>query len=373
MKNVLSIVSYQFLPAKMGGQKGIAFFNRFFSKQVKLTCVTVERNDPQLAEGYDLLNILSDNKIRYINFLYFFTLKKIIKERNITHVVLEHPYYGWLGILLKIFCKIKLIVHSHNIESERFKSTGKWWWKILRFYEKLTYKSADICFFISDEDKDYAIRYFDLEKQKCTTITYGFELSNAPLQEEKKIARDFLHSKYAIDHQDKLLLFNGTLNYKPNLDAINIIIKKINPLLLSNNSFRYKIIICGKGLPDSYAELSRYKNENIIYAGFVDDIVPYFKGSDIFINPVVDGGGIKTKLVESLGYNMNVVTTANGAIGVPVSITGNKMKIVANDDWKLFAEDIIMADIHSNIPAIYFDHFYWEAIAKKALNMLSDQ
>ncbi len=38
----------------------------------------------------------------------------------------------------------------------------------------------------------------------------------------------------------------------------------------------------------------------------------------------MDGGGIKTKLVEALGYNMNVVTTTSGAIGVPLSITGEK-------------------------------------------------
>ncbi len=371
MKNVLSLVSYQFLPAKMGGQKGIAFFNRFFCREVKLTCVTVQSNDPKLSDGYELLNVLSNSKIRYINLFYFFTLKKIIKEREITHVILEHPYYGWLGILLKHLCKITLIVHSHNIENVRFKSTGKWWWKILALYEKLTYKSADICFFISDEDKDYAIRHFNLAKQKCTTITYGFELNKAPLQEEKKIAKDFLYSKYAIDRQDKLLLFNGTLDYKPNQDAIDIIIKKINPVLLNDHNFKYKIIICGKGLPPGYNKLIDYTNENIIYAGFVDDIIPYFKGADIFINPVIDGGGIKTKLVESLGYDMNVVTTSNGAIGVPLSITGNKMQIVANDNWKLFAAAIIMTDIENHIPTIYFEHFYWEAIAKKAANALS--
>ena len=82
MKNVLSLVSYQFLPAKMGGQKGIAFFNRFFCKQVNLTCVTTKNNEPDYAEGYELLNIISNSKIRYINLFYFFTLQNIIKQRN---------------------------------------------------------------------------------------------------------------------------------------------------------------------------------------------------------------------------------------------------------------------------------------------------
>ncbi|HTC00987.1 MAG TPA: glycosyltransferase family 4 protein [Ferruginibacter sp.] len=371
MENVLSIVSYQFLPAKMGGQKGIAFFNHFFSKEVALTCIATKNNDVNFAEGYQLLNILSNSKIRYINVFYFFTIKKIIREKKVTHLILEHPYYGWLGILLKRFCGIKLIVHSHNIESLRFKSTGKWWWKILAYYEQLVYKKADIVFFINDEDKNYGVTQFGLLPEKCTTITYGFELSALQPQEDKAIARGFLNTKYHINKDERLLLFNGTLNYKPNLDAVKIILNHINPTLLADPEFKYKLIICGKGLPEIYKDLIDYRDKNIIYAGFVDDIIPYFKGADIFINPVIDGGGIKTKLVESLGYNMSVVTTENGAIGVPVSITGNKMKIIANNNWELFAHEIIHSNINSDIPAAFFEHFYWGQIAKKAAKCLA--
>lgn len=366
MKNVLSLVSYQFLPAKMGGQKGIAFFNRFFCKHVNLTCVTTKSNDPNYAEGYELLNILSNSKIRYINLFYFFTLQKIIKQKNITHVLLEHPYYGWLGILLKHFCNVTLIVHSHNIESERFKSTGKWWWKILAYYEKLTYKSADTCFFISDEDKEYALQHFNLAEQKCITITYGFDLSSSPSSQEKARARNFLQTKYGIDLQDKILLFNGTLDYKPNLAAVNAIIEHINPILLTIDNCVYKIIICGKNLPSSYNELIDYRSRNVIYAGFVDDIIPYFVGADIFINPVMEGGGIKTKVVEALGYNLSVISTESGAIGIPANITGEKMTIIADNDWLQFATQVNLIHINSSIPASFFDHFYWDNIAVKA-------
>ena len=53
MINVLSLVSYNFLPAKMGGQKGIALFNRFLSKEVNLTCITTESNRPGPEDNYD--------------------------------------------------------------------------------------------------------------------------------------------------------------------------------------------------------------------------------------------------------------------------------------------------------------------------------
>jgi hypothetical protein len=162
------------------------------------------------------------------------------------------------------------------------------------------------------------------------------------------------------------LLFNGTLNYKPNLEALEIILKKITPVLLNNTNFKYTIIICGKNLPAAYDELNEYRDKNIIFAGFVDDISPYFKGVDIFINPVIEGGGIITKIVEALGYNLSVVSTKSGAVGIPVSITGEKMIIIADNDWILFANKIITININSSIPAIYFEHFYWNNIALKA-------
>ncbi|MBK9485754.1 MAG: glycosyltransferase family 4 protein [Chitinophagaceae bacterium] len=163
-------------------------------------------------------------------------------------------------------------------------------------------------------------------------------------------------------------LFNGTLGYKPNLDALDVILEKINPILLADKNFRYKIIICGNKLPAACNGLVDYKERNIIYAGFVDDINLYFKGSDIFINPVIDGGGIKTKVVEALGYNLSVISTQSGAIGIPDTITGNKMKIVADNDWGTFTTLIKTIDPADTIPPTYFSHFYWGNIAEKAKN-----
>ena len=348
----------------MGGQKGIAFFYNFFSKKANLTIITTKDNDAVYAKGYTLLNILSTSKLRYINLFYFFRIRRIIKQKQITHLIIEHPYYGWLGILLKWFCKVKLIVHSHNIEALRFKSINKWWWSILWNYEKFTYKNANINFFITDEDKAFAIKKFNLKPANCHTITYGIEINEIPLPKQRQEAKETLQKLYQINVADKILLFNGTLDYKPNLDALDAILQNINPLLLSQEFFAYKIIICGKALPAHYNNLKDYISKNIIYAGFVDDINIYFKGADIFINPVIDGGGIKTKLVEALGNNLSSVSTQSGATGIPNAVTGNKMCIA--DGWPNFANAILQANTKETIPAAFFDYFYWDNIAAKA-------
>ncbi|MBK6634946.1 MAG: glycosyltransferase family 4 protein [Chitinophagaceae bacterium] len=147
--------------------------------------------------------------------------------------------------------------------------------------------------------------------------------------------------------------------------------ENINPILLATTGFTYKIIICGNKLPSLYNGLFDYKEKNIIYAGFVEDINLYFKGCDIFINPVVNGGGIKTKLVEALGYDLSVTSTKTGAIGIPVEMTGNKMKISEDNDWKAFTDNIINLQTAIHTPAAFFDQFYWDNIAQKAAGILN--
>jgi polysaccharide biosynthesis protein PslH len=363
--NIASLVSYKFLPAQMGGQKCIALFNRYLSKTNNLVCVGVQENETALEKEYPIYNILSNNKLRYINPFYFFTLKRFIQRHNITHLIIEHPYLGWLAVLLKWSCKIKLIVHSHNIESQRFKSLKKCWWGLLWHYERFVHRRADHNFFIQGNDKDYAIEKFKLNPEKCMIVTYGVEQSAASSATEKELAKEYLRKTHGITADEKILLFNGSLGYTPNLDAVEAILHKINPLLLAENNFKYKIIICGSKLPAEYNGLSDYKEKNIIYAGFVEDIATYFKGADIFINPVIEGGGIKTKVVEALGYDLSVISTQSGATGIDVAETGKKMVLVADEYWSEFAREIIVMDSSANIPASFFDAFYWGSIISK--------
>ena len=355
---VLSLVSYKFLPPDMGGQKGIAFFNRYLCKHINLTCVSIVDNAGH-SEPYPVKTILSNSRTRYINPFYFFTLKRIIKEEQITHLLLEHPYYGWLAILLKWFCNIKLIVHSHNIESLRFKTMNRWWWGILWNYEKFTHKKADHNFFIHELDRKYAIENFKLNADQCTVVTYGFEHAAVPDADDKAAARKFICNTHQVKATDKIILFNGTLGYKPNLDAVDSILEKINPLLAASQNFSYTIIICGNKLPAHYNGLNDYKDKHIIYAGFVDDINIYFKGADIFINPVIDGGGIKTKLVEAMGYNCSVISAKSGATGIPAEVMGAKMKIIEDTDWETFANEVINLQTGEQTPATFFKHFYY--------------
>lgn len=371
---IAALVPYPVYPAKMGGQKGIALFYQYLSERLPVTVISTRNNAFPQNSPIRFEPMLGNSRWRYLNPAYFFRLRKWLIREKITHLVLEHPYYGWLGTLISLTTKIKLVVHSHNIEGLRFKSTGKWWWGILWHYEKWTHRMAGHSFFVTDEDRDYAIRFFKLSGKRTHCITYGIDIHQPPAATDRLMARKILEQRHGIDPDERILLFNGTLSYGPNRDALRHIIQDIAPLL-SDNGLRYRVLVCGKDLPAEFLQHAKGDKlaDRISYAGFVEDINTYFLGSDIFLNPVNDGGGIKTKLVEALGLNLSVVSTRNGAIGVPQSLVNQKMKLVDNNDWEAFCKAICQSNPAENTPAVFYNHFYWGNIADKAADILRNK
>ncbi|MBS1497036.1 MAG: glycosyltransferase family 4 protein [Bacteroidetes bacterium] len=365
------LAPYNTYPPKTGGKKFVALFHQYLMKELPVHFISVKNNEvpPEMADSFH--TILGTSKLRYANVLLFFKLKKLIRQQQLTDIIIVHPYFGWLAWMLKKATGVRLSLLSHNIEAIRFKSMGKSWWKMLWYYEKNVHKIIDHNFFVTEEDKNFAIQNYKLNPKKCFVITYGIEWKQIPTAAERKNANDELKKQYQLNDHQRILLFNGSLDYQPNIEAVEYIINNINPLLLATKNFDYKIIICGKGLPASFNELKEYADKNIIYAGFVNDINLFFKGADIFINPVITGGGIKTKLVEAIGNNLTAISCKSGAFGVSESLAPGKLEVVDDFDWKAFSLAIVNAKMSAQTEGTFFNHFYWGNIAAKAAGILT--
>ncbi|MCD2422203.1 glycosyltransferase family 4 protein [Niabella pedocola] len=373
MIKIASLVPYKIVPPVTGGEKGVYYFLKNLAAFGDLSCFTVVENG-SLSTLFHTIPVLgsSRNQFRYINPLLFFRLRRLLRERGIRYLMLEHPYFGWLGILLQRLAGIKLIVHSHNIEAFRFKDLKKWWWKCLFWYEKKVHQLADLNFFISPEDRSFAIQQYQLAPEKCAVMPYGIELAHVS-SETKQAARRVLCKALDLDPDTRLVLFNGTLSYPPNLDAVLTILRSINPLFKQQYSKPYKILICGKGLPDALLqEMKEQETQHILYQGFVEDIQLYFSAADLFINPVADGGGIKTKLVEALGSNTPAVSYKKGAFGVPEALTGAHLRVVADNDNSQFVKEMIavLEAQNSSIPESFYAYFRWDKIARRAMDTI---
>ncbi len=365
MQKVLNIVPYPFLPYFSGGQKLIAHFNQFLGSKCKLYVAGTRDNEPTGNESYRFLPLLANSKLRYLDLTLYFRTKKHIEKNDIDTVIIEHPYLGWLGLLLKLTTGVQLIYHTHNVEFARFKSLGKIWWPLLKIYERMAFRSADIVCCISKEDREQFIQELNVPAEKCIIVPYGILQQQVP--QNKSDLKKQICIRHGLNPDKHLLFFNGLLDYAPNTQALQKIIEKVNPLL-QQSGLTYEILIAGKRLPASFNELKDFNKEHIHYAGFVDDIDAYTAAADLLLNPVITGGGVKTKVIEAIGLNTSVVSTRSGAIGIDTQLCGDKISIANDDDWKEFAEEVItQLKAHPQTPSSFYEYYYWGKIIDRLM------
>ena len=358
MTRLLGLVSFRVYPTHMGGQKGVALFYEYLQQYLSVILAGSVDNVP--TEKLKMERLLFPNKKMYLNASKLGELRQLVLNNNVDVVMAEHSYTGWLAARLKKKTGRPFIIHSHNIESRRFHKMNKWWWKWYQTYEKNIHRKADFNFFISREDLDFAVDEFGLDPSKCEVVTYGVE--DIAIEKDRKKLRRALD----VDENKTVLLFNGTLDYEPNYEAVQIIIDQLIPLLRTKLE-NYQILITGNRAPKELAQ-KMIAADHLDYLGYVDDVNAYYQCADIFINPVANDSGVKTKLIEAMANHCTTVSTVSGASGIQKELCGQKLHLVKDGDWNAFAEEILAAISlpAMNTPPSFFEAYSWKTITAKA-------
>lgn len=365
--SVLGILSYKVFPAQMGGQQCAVQFYSHLAKRTKVVLAVAKENKTDDISLPGVHPFLYHHRLGFANLLHVFRLRKLIRQEKIDVISIEHSYLGWLGILLRWLTKKPFIIRSHNIEAHRFRDINKALWPLYQVYERWVHKKADHSFFICEEDRQWAVEQYKLDETRCTVVTCGTEQQSLITQNERIEYRRRLQEENNLRNDTRLFLFTGTLDYLPNTDALRIIITEMLGLLRSMR-FPFAIFVCGNRLSAKWQKVLTQHPE-ILFKGFVEDINAYHKGADCFINPVTLGGGIKTKLIAALACNQCSISTASGARGIPVDITGDKLVIVPDYNWPAFANSMRTQSTfkHTDTPAAFYQMFAWDTIVQKAL------
>jgi glycosyltransferase involved in cell wall biosynthesis len=371
MKKILIIVPYRFLPASSGGHRYIEGWINALASVAKVTVIGTEDNQIDSNALYRLLPALSPSIFRYTDYTLKGTIKELIARNQYDFLIWEHPYFAWLAHLIKKETGIPFLLHTHNIEYQRFRSLGKWWWPLLSEYEKWAFRGADKISFITPQDKDFALEKWAIPPSHCLEIPYGITQEENPKDREE--AKAIIGERHQIEKNTFIILFNGPLSYQPNREALEIIITKIEPQL-RKKLVNYRIIICGGDLPKRWKFRTEVERSPYINAGFVKNIEQYIKAVQVLINPIQKGGGVKTKSIEAIAVGTPVVTTINGAIGIDASTTGDMLHVARQDNWIDFAEKIYeistQGENHFQTPSSFYEHYNWNQIIARSISLL---
>lgn len=363
MATIISIAPYKFLPPANGGHWGIVITERILSVFNTVHTVTTDDNVVRKTYPFRVHPVMKATKLRYLPYLQYRVLRRIAVTEGADYIFCHHHYLYPAARMLANRLGIPLYIRCHNIEAERFRSTGKWWWKAMRAFERKAFRGADAVFFVTGEDRDWAVSRYGLEPAKAIVMPFGIDFNAVPpLQRD----RTTLSAQYGLNPEVPWLFFMGQLDYAPNAEAVAIILTHLFPLMKEHLQ-RFHILLCGKGLSTVLQEQIKAVAEenNICYLGFVPEIEPLIAACDLMLNPVISGGGVKTKVVESLAWNKTVVSAHSGAIGIEKQVCGDKLLEVADGDWEGFVRQVGNALAHpdKDIPAAYFDYYYSENIA----------
>lgn len=206
--------------------------------------------------------------------------------------------YLYRLILKKIFpwsreLKIPLVVHFHNTVAGRqealeqrgtkIKVYSKYLaWPLAKLSDKWAIKVAHACVFVSNQNKEEAIKHYNADPNKCFVVESGVntDLFKKVGREEK----EKIHKDIGADPSDVIILNHGVMTERKN---IHLLIDALSYL-----PYYYKLFLLGPGDKNYLESLTirirdKGLNDRVIRAGYT----PYpetaiaFQGADIFVLP----------------------------------------------------------------------------------------
>jgi glycosyltransferase involved in cell wall biosynthesis len=203
------------------------------------------------------------------------------------------------------------VVMAHNVESliwqryaENETNPLKHWyvekqWKKFERFESWAYPSATRAIAVSREDADR------IEKQ--------FGAKNVAIV-DNGVDTAFFKPDNAVTPNPSRLLFLGSLDWRPNLDAIRTLLDDVFPRVRAAEPTA-TLAIVGRKPPDSLrAEVARLTGVEL--HSDVPDVRPYLHAAGMLVVPLRIGGGSRLKILEALAAGTPVVTTTIGVEGL---------------------------------------------------------
>ncbi len=116
--------------------------------------------------------------------------------------------------------------------------------------------------------------------------------------------------------QPDQLVFTGTMDFRPNVDAVTWFAREVWPLVRQAKP-QARFVIVGRRPAPAVANLKLVPGIEV--TGTVADARPYIRQSALYVVPIRMGGGVRYKVLEALAMGKAVVSTTFGADGIDLT------------------------------------------------------
>lgn len=165
------------------------------------------------------------------------------------------------------------------------------------------------------------------------------------------------------------ILFWGAMGRDENAEACRWFIKNVMPLLENLN---IRFIIAGNNPPTDLLEKA---SDKIIVTGYIEDETSLFENSLCFVCPLINGAGIKVKILEAMSSGIPVLTNDVGIEGIPGEDGVSYYKCITPEQYLYIIEKLLNDEkkgilIGQNAKKLIEKNFNLESSIKNYINML---
>jgi len=171
------------------------------------------------------------------------------------------------------------------------------------------------------------------------------------------------------------LIFAGNMNYAPNIDAAEYLVKQIFPLILKD--FPNAILVLCGATPS--ARVKTLASKNVIVTGWVDSMSDYYAKSKIFIAPMLLGTGLQNKLLEAMATKIPCITSSLAGRPLENAIEGKDLLVCNSPKEYADAVKMLMTDpeLYQKISQAGYDYvkhnYNWTTTTEKLDNIITGQ
>lgn len=147
---------------------------------------------------------------------------------------------------------------------------------------------------------------------------------------------DFFRPSSSAAIAPRELVFVGSMDWMPNVDAVAWFVTDILPLVRRHVPDA-SLSIVGRDPARTVRELAA-RVPGVTVTGTVPDVRPYLERCAVVVVPLRVGGGTRLKIFEAMAMEKAVVSTHIGAEGLPIA-NGNELLLA--DDPRAFAGAVV--------------------------------
>jgi glycosyltransferase involved in cell wall biosynthesis len=266
-------------------------------------------------------------------------LEKLMGCRKFDAVIIEYVHSSYFLNFLN--GEPKIILDVHDIISERAEEFKKFNYPDATIYELSEAEECEVL-----NVYDHVIAICGPDKEKLDGMLTPGKVILCP------------HPHPATGHTIRNQVLNITFvasAYLPNRDSINHFIRECWPAITAKFP---KVRLTIYGTVCGAVELAGH--QNILLNGFAPGLAKIYEETDIVINPIRFGAGMKIKNIEALAYGVPLVTTSHGARGLE-PVTG-----------KAFLAADAPADFITALSSLIENHQLREQLSKAASEFISE-